>query len=115
MPKITVHGGPTNAAAGPSITGGAWGDPPADTSTPVVDAPVESDGEGEPLPTTVEGGGGEHPVDPVFDYDACTVSQLREFLAARPGDLSTDGKKQELIDRLRADDTAQAEKAADES
>lgn len=116
MPKITVHGGPTNAAAGPTITGGAWGDPPAE-------APVElSPAEDGLAPSTVTVAAGEvdmgpgvagiaetaEPSDPVFDYDSCTVAQLREFLSTRPGDLSTDGRKQDLIDRLRADDTATA-------
>ena len=47
MPKITVHGGPTNAAAGAAITGGGWGDP-LEVPAPVEPSPVEQTGDERP-------------------------------------------------------------------
>ena len=47
MAKITVHGGPTNAAAGAAITGGEWGDP-LRVPAPVELSPVEQTGDERP-------------------------------------------------------------------
>jgi hypothetical protein len=117
MPKITVHGGPTNAAAGPSITGGEWGDPTDDTPAPVELSPVEDGVVPSTATVTVDGVyAGPGAVETVgddeasFDYEACTVAQLREFLATR--ELPTTGLKPELVDRLRADDDTTAEEVS---
>lgn len=72
MAKITVHGGPSNAAAGPVITGGEWSSGTVD-GTPVVDGYDPNnltlpDGPGDPYtlgsdgtryfePKTLEDGG----------------------------------------------------------
>lgn len=152
MPKITVHGGPTNAAAGPSITGGGWG-APTDDAAPAEPALVGDqvtgydpnnltlpDGPGDPYtegaagtryyePQTLESDGDDGGVllpaveddaaaaieyEASFDYEACNVTQLREFLKAR--ELPTAGLKPELVERLTADDLAGAAvKASEES
>lgn len=119
------------APAGPSITGAAWGDPTDDGNnvpapielSPAVDSPVELSGVDVPLPVAVEGDTGVReagPVGPVveyeapFDYEACTVATLREFLAAR--ELPTTGLKPELVVRLTESDAdLAAAKATEES
>lgn len=119
MPKITVHGGPSNAAVDLSN--------PADVATPepvllpagsevlsadevrvTVDGVDQGPGEvaetlgGEftPLPEAVEGDTAEH--ESVPDYEAWTVAQLREVLAERQ--LPVSGKHAELVARLRTHD-----------
>lgn len=127
MPKITVHGGPSNAsdpASGP-VTVGERGpelwDPsktlaenlatPPETSNVTVSVDGVDQGPGEvvefegapsfePLPEAVEGDTTEHVSEP--DYEALSKTELQELLAAR--ELPTSGTKAELVARLRAHD-----------
>lgn len=95
MPKITVHGGPTNAA-----------DPaPAVELHPGIDEPMEA--------VDVPADGSEHEL--VAGYEAWTVATLQDELRrrneGRDEPLPLTGRKQDLVDRLVADDTAAAELA----
>jgi len=118
MPKITVHGGPTNAAAdppkpGPVTVGEAEPEPVvlpegavvASVSVDGVDQGPGEVGEAlgggfEPLPEAVEGDTTKHVSVP--DYEAWTKTQLQEALAER--ELPTSGTKAELVTRLRTHD-----------
>lgn len=111
MPKITVHGGPSNAADEPQIVGASWSDGAPDEASAVESMTVTVDGvdQGppefvetlggpfEPLPEAVDGDTTEHVSVP--DYEKWTVPQLREVLADR--ELPTAGLKPELIKRLQ--------------
>jgi len=125
MPKITVHGGPSNAGA--RVVGGGWSDTTTPDEWPTVSeqepvaAPdvsavsvsvdgvdqgpgevLEFDGEPEfePLPEAVEDTPAKQ--EPAPDYESWTVARLREVLAAR--ELPTSGTKAELVTRLRTHD-----------
>ncbi len=117
MPKITVHGGPSNAsdpASGPVTVGERRPEPvslPEDAV--VVSVSVDGVGQGpgevveftgepsfEPLPEVVEGDSTEQVSEP--DYEAWTKTELQEELAKR--ELPTSGTKAELITRLRTHD-----------
>lgn len=130
MPKITVHGGPSNASV-PIVTGGSWGDPQDEIAEPVsttktvgesgpevvelpegavVSAGGVDQGPGEvaeseggpfkPLPEVVEGDTSEHVSEP--DYDAWSFEDLKAACKAR--DLSAGGGVQACIARLREAD-----------
>lgn len=79
MPKITVHGGPSNID-----------DPAPENPEPVVDEPVKDSAE------TVPVGGA------TVNYGNLKVDQLREELSRRG--LDTEGLKPELVDRLTESD-----------
>lgn len=117
MPKITVHGGPTNARdADPS--------PDADASLPLDGAEAV---QGPPLPERVlvdevteelkeaapsgeaEADGGESAdEDTTPDYDGMTLAELREEANRR--DIPSYGTKAQITERLReADEAADAE------
>ena len=83
MPKITLHGGASNAAAEPEPETVA----PEDESSPEPAAEPET------------------PSAP--DYDDWTVEALKEQLADR--NLPKSGKRDELVQRLRDDDASTAE------
>lgn len=117
MPKITVHGGPSNAsdpASGPVTVSERKPEPvslPEDTAVVSVSVDGVDQGPGEvvefegdvsfkPLPEAVEGDTTEHVSEP--DYDALTKTELQELLAAR--ELPTSGTKAELVARLRTHD-----------
>jgi hypothetical protein len=117
MPKITVHGGPSNAsdpASGPVTVGERKPEPvslPEDTVVVSVSVDGVDQGPGEvvefegdpsfgPLPEAVEDDTTEHVPEP--DYDALTKTELQELLAAR--ELPTSGTKAELVARLRTHD-----------
>lgn len=114
MPKITVHGGPSNAAVDlPSATATPDLDPesvPENAAAVTVTADGVDQGPGEvdetlggdfkPLPEAVEGDTTEQVSEP--DYETWTVTQLREVLADR--ELPVSGTKSELIARLKAHD-----------
>jgi len=89
MPKITVHGGP-------SIAGASVVDEPD-----VGLAPEPEEG-GEVVESSVEQDSAVGP-----DYEAWTVEELKEQLAERG--LPKSGKRDELVQRLRDDDAAEAE------
>ncbi|MFB6937581.1 SAP domain-containing protein [Streptomyces chartreusis] len=87
-PKITVHGGASNAGAEPEPVDetdeAAGEDVSTEDSTPVSDTP------------------------PGPGYEDWTVDQLKEELAKR--DLPRSGKRDDLVQRLRDDDaTAETE------
>lgn len=73
MPKITRHGGPTNAA-----------DAPASVEVPAAPQAAETTAEAATAAPA--------------DYSALTVAQLREECKAR--DLSAGGSRDTLVDRL---------------
>lgn len=114
MPKITVHGGPSNAAADLPVAVSETGPEavllPEDAVVVSVSVDGVDQGPGEVdetlggdftlLPEAVEGDTTEHVSEP--DYESWTVKQLREVLADR--ELSTDGLKAELVARLKAAD-----------
>ena len=117
MPKITVHGGTTNAReTDPS--------PAVDASQPLVGAEadqghpteVEGDGSGEALPEVPAEAYGEDAeplaesdVDP---YAGLTLAELREAAEARS--LPSYGTKAQLTERLReADEAAKSEGSAE--
>jgi SAP domain-containing protein len=129
MPKITRHGGATNAADGPQIVGAAWSDtgtaaewpafgerPTEPAALPEEEAVVAVSIDGvdqgpgvvdetlggpfEPLPEAIEGDTAEHVSEP--DYKNWTVAQLREALAKR--ELPTSGRHADLVARLRTHD-----------
>lgn len=83
MPKITVHGGPSNV------------DDPAPENTEVVavDAPAKDSGE------TVAGAGA------TVNYGDLKVDQLREELSRRGLDYA--GLKADLVERLQASDVGE--------
>lgn len=116
MPKITVHGGPSNAsdpASGPVTVGERKPEPvslPEDVAVVSVSVDGVDQGPGvvdetlgggfEPLPEAVEGDTTEHVSEP--DYESWTVKQLQAVLAKR--ELPTSGTKPELVTRLRTHD-----------
>ena len=85
MPKITVHGGASNAAAEPEPETGE--EVPENASSP---EPVE-----------------ESEAPSASDYEEWTVEELKEQLAVRS--LPKSGKRDELVQRLRDDDAAAGE------
>lgn len=86
MPKVTVHGGPSNAD-----------DPDQPAEQPAGDEPGQAEQPAEQ--PTPEGGESEEPAAPTAqDYNDWTVDQLRAELAERG--LSTTGKKADLQQRL---------------
>jgi hypothetical protein len=93
MPKITVHGGPS--VAGASVVGGSWSD--------------EGDADVWPEPAAEEQGEETPAETPAQAYEDWTVEQLKEELAAR--NLAKSGKRDDLVQRLRDDDTARATEA----
>jgi hypothetical protein len=97
MPKITVHGGATNAADLPAVNVTVDG---ADQGPGVVDETLG--GDFAPLPKSVEGDTAEHVSVP--DYGKWTVAELREALANRQPPLPTDGLKADLVARLQEAD-----------
>jgi hypothetical protein len=135
MPKITRHGGATNAADGPQVLGGAWSDTGVADEWPAIskpasepDAPAEDEatvavsvdgvdqGSGEvveftgepafePLPEVAEEDTGEHVSEP--DYSSWTVEQLKEELGNRG--LPKTGNKPELVERLAQHDVDTAD------
>lgn len=106
MPKITVHGGATNAreqadpspdAAASQPLAGAEADQGHPTST--VEAPVEA-WVGEAGPELVEA-----PVPdavPADNYDGMTLAELRDEATGR--DIPSYGTKAQITERLRAAD-----------
>lgn len=115
MPKITVHGGPSNAsdpASGPVTVGKRKLEPvslPEGAVVVSVDGVDQGPGEVvefegdvsfKPLPEVVEDDTTEHVSEP--DYEAWTKTQLQEALAERG--LPTSGAKAELVARLRTHD-----------
>lgn len=112
MPKITVHGGATNARAAESS-------PDVDASPPLVGAEadqghptavegdtVTGDGSGEALeelPAESYGEGSE-PLADGLDYDGMTLAELREEAARR--ELPSYGTKAQITERLREDDAS---------
>lgn len=86
MPKITVHGGPSNAAAREddpdSVALGTDEHTETDAVTPVDAAPVED--------------------EPTSDYSGSTAADLRALCAARG--LTTSGTKTDLVARLTEQD-----------
>lgn len=115
MPKITAHGGPTNARETDLS-------PAVDASKPLVgaeadqghptDVEVEGDGSGEALPeipAETHGKDAEPDVDP---YAGLTLAELRE--AAEKRGLASYGNKAQLTERLReADEAAKSEGSAE--
>lgn len=128
MPKITVHGGPTNAAA-PIVTGGSWGDPPdetadqatvSETGPELVELPagavvsvdgvdqghdelVETEGRPfKPLPEAVGGDTTEHVSE--SDYETWSYPELQAACKARG--LAATGGGHACIKRLREHDEA---------
>lgn len=109
MPKITVHGGPSNAAADLPIVADKTAPGPVSVPEAVVSVSVDEvdQGPGEvdetlggdfkPLPEAVEDDTAEHVSEP--DYENWTVKQLQAVLAER--ELPTSGTKTELVARLR--------------
>lgn len=105
MPKITAHGGATNARdAEPS--------PDAEASQPLL-AGAEAGQEGRPLPEAEEAApfeeqvpadGGEPAEDAVPDYDGMTLAELREEAAERG--LPAYGTKAQVTERLREADAS---------
>lgn len=121
MPKITVHGGPSNASdpASKPVTLGERGPEPVSLPEDAVVVPVDEvreladgvdqgpgvvdetlGGDFKPLPEAAEGDTAEQVSEP--DYEGWTVAQLREVLAKR--ELPTSGTKPELVTRLRTHD-----------
>lgn len=100
MPKITVHGGPTNARDAESS-------PDADASQPLAGAEA---GQGHPTPEAepvvdeptpdAAGNGGEP--DEAPDYSAMTLAELREEADRR--EIPSYGTKAQITERLREDD-----------
>lgn len=89
MPKITKHGGPSDALADPDPDEGRVRSGEGTFDVPETDAiPV-----GEP---------DDEAADNRAEYEANTADQLREELKERQ--LSTTGVKADLVDRLVADD-----------
>jgi hypothetical protein len=95
MPKITVHGGATNAADLPAVSVAVDGG----DQCPAVVEEFTVEPSFEPLPEAVEGDTTRHVAEP--DYEGWTVKQLREALANRQPPLPTDGLKAELVARLK--------------
>ncbi|WP_327132008.1 SAP domain-containing protein [Streptomyces sp. NBC_01343] len=91
MPKITRHGGPSDADADAAAE--AAQEPRKDTHVP-----EEPETEQEPQ---------EPAQGPQDQYDDMTVAELREELARR--ELDKTGKKPELVVRLREDDVRKAD------
>lgn len=136
MAKITVHGGPSNAA----ITGATWGDPPDETAEPVTvgetgpelvelpagaqvsaandgQAPGELVEEGqtegslsEPLPEAVEDDPVEHVSEPA--YASWSFDELKAECKKR--DLSAGGGAHACLTRLVEHDEAKAAAAEPE-
>lgn len=107
MPKITRHGGPT--IAGAAVTGGAWSDSDApdewpEPETAGVAEPTPAEAAPAPTPDDGEQDGVAQTSEP--EYEAWTVEQLKDQLDSRG--LAKTGKKEELVNRLYADDTARA-------
>ena len=88
MAKITVHGGPSNAGEVASPPAAASPATALEAASPEPEAAAEAKG-----------------------YAASTVEELRDLLRQR--ELPVSGAKAELVERLEADDQAQAE--ADEA
>jgi hypothetical protein len=105
MPKITVHGGPSNAATDPSPPNPVQPTPEPSSVSITVDGVDQGPGEVTkapggpflPLPQAVDGEQVEQVSVP--DYERWTAKQLREVLADRQ--LPTDGLKADLVARLR--------------
>ena len=127
MPKITVHGGPSNEATDGGydpdnlVTPEDGGDPYTldDEGTRHYEPmTLTGDGSGTALPVVDEGAGGAT-IEGASEqearelYESQNVEALKAELKARNRDLSTTGKKPELVDRLLEDDAAQATAAAD--
>lgn len=89
MPRITVAGGPSNPDALPGETGYIAPPEEADEVRASVEEPAP-----EAEPEAVE-----------ESYEDWTVEQLKEELGKR--DLAKSGKRDDLVARLRKDDTAQ--------
>lgn len=105
-PKITVHGGASNARD-------ADVSPAADVSQPLVGAeadqgrPTSEEQEavpGEALPEVSAESYGEDSAEPdaALDYDGMTLAELREEAGRR--ELPTYGTKAQIIERLHDDD-----------
>lgn len=112
MPKISRHGGPTNARDAESS-------PDVSTSQSLPDG-AEAVREGRPAPSPepaaeeqhaevptaadVPADGGVPAEDAVPDYDGMTLAELREEAASR--DVPSYGTKAQIAERLREADTA---------
>jgi hypothetical protein len=98
MPRITVAGGPTNAAARPGEVGYIGPDAAAteDAAAPAPEAPA--------VPAAAQGTGpGTSPTPgPVPDYASMTLTQLRE--QAKERGLTVGGSKADLTARLAGQD-----------
>jgi hypothetical protein len=93
MPKITVHGGPSNADTGEGM--------------PEATEPSEK--------VAAEATTSEAPVveEETVDYNAFTVDDLKAEIRGRDRNLAVTGSKAELVERLEADDAARAAEAED--
>lgn len=107
MPKITRHGGPSNAAEPDELGGAASGEADnSETETPQAVDPSPTDPEpvlvGEAGPELVKMPAAAAQADEPVKYEDMTVVQLREECKRR--DLSTSGTKAELLERLSEQD-----------
>lgn len=93
MPKITVHGGPSNADVDPGQPG---------------HVETDDDRHGDPVEdgqtATLEGDPGDTQAPEAVDYNTFTAEELRAELKERK--LPTSGTKPELVDRLAENDDA---------
>jgi hypothetical protein len=108
MPKITVHGGPTNAREA-DVSPAAAASPPQDAAEGVLGHSTSEEAEAAPvveeLPEVVAEPDGEDAVEAseVKDYDAMSLAELREEATSR--DIPSYGTKAQITERLREADT----------
>lgn len=100
MPKITAHGGATNAREADVSPAADAGEPQVVAEddlglTTSVEAAPEAPAEDEPVAE-----------DATPAYEGMTLAELREAAGAR--DLPTYGTKAQLVERLREDDAEDA-------
>lgn len=123
MPKITKHGGATNAAEAerpPTSVSAAPVEVLVGEHGPELELPVEVEGtvevmdgepaEGEQVGEGLPVQGDEVEVEP-GGYDEMSKPDLQKLLGYR--ELPTSGNKPELIARLREDDAANADEAGE--
>lgn len=115
-PKITVHGGATNARdadVSPAVDAsqplaGAEADQghPTPVPEPEVQELTAEAAVGDPLPEVPAEAYSEAPapLDPAVDYDGMTLAELREEATGR--DIPSYGTKAQIIERLREADAS---------
>ena len=103
MPKISVHGGATNARVA-DVSPAADASQPQDVAEDVLGRPTSEDKSQEPVVEAAPEPEAAPIEESTLDYDGMTLAELRE--AATTRELPSYGTKAQLIERLRENDAS---------